>query len=232
MKGIIEQWNEFSTGLKVISLIMVCCIGLVIVAGIIGVFIPDLNTSQQMINTLDGNSHSSDKIADSNGKLQVKITCPVAWSASISAGNSTDSYEGTGTEIIDVDKSDVDAIGVAAHKKTEGSDQLKIEIIKDGKVIGTKSTKTTNIISTSASVNDNSGTGSSSSDDGVKIKITSPVAWSASIGDTDTTVQHEGTGSKVINIDESRYDTIAAAVQKKPAETISLKLKLLRMVKF
>lgn len=54
------------------------------------------------------------------------------------------------------------------------------------------------------------------------------MAWSASIGDTDTTVQHEGTGSKVINIDESRYDTIAAAVQKKTSGNDKLKVEIIK----
>lgn len=226
MRGIIEQWNEFSTGLKIISLIMVCCIGLVLVGGIIGALFPDLNTSQQMINNFNNDVNSNAGVADSDGDLKVKITCAGSWSASVSDGTSTDSYEGTGDEVIKINKSDISALGVAAHKKSSGSDKLKIEIVKDGKVVAKNSTTTTDVISTSATIN--SKASANDADDGVKIKITCPVSWSASVGDTDNTVRYEGDTNKVITVDESKYDVIAASVQKKTSGNDKLKVEIIK----
>lgn len=48
-KGILsflDDWKEWSTGKKVISIILVCCIGLIIIGAIGGFLFPDLNTSE------------------------------------------------------------------------------------------------------------------------------------------------------------------------------------------
>ncbi|MDO5859763.1 hypothetical protein [Methanobrevibacter sp.] len=226
MKGIIEQWNEFSTGLKVISLIMVCCIGLAIIGGIIGALMPDANTSQQMLlNNLDDNNMLGGNLASSDKDIKVKITCPVSWSASISDGNSTDTYEGTGNEVITMNRSDYSALAVAAHKKTSGSDQLKIEIIKDGDVYARKATTSNNVISASTSFDKPL---SNSADEGLKVRITCPVEWSASIGSGDDSTHYEGTGDDVVEIDDSKYDVIAAAVQKKTSGSDKLKVDIIK----
>ena len=43
MRGLKEQWDEFSLGVKIISVLIVCCVGLSIVGGIIGAFSTDVN---------------------------------------------------------------------------------------------------------------------------------------------------------------------------------------------
>ena len=48
-KGIpsfLDDWNEWSTGKKIGSIILVCCVGLIIIGAIGGILFPDLNTSE------------------------------------------------------------------------------------------------------------------------------------------------------------------------------------------
>ena len=48
-KGVLsflDDWNEWSTGKKIGSLIVACCIGLIIIGTIGGIIFPDLNTSE------------------------------------------------------------------------------------------------------------------------------------------------------------------------------------------
>lgn len=66
------------------------------------------------------------------------------------------------------------------------------------------------------------------SDEGLVIKITCPVEWSASVGDTDTSTMYEGSGDDVIEIDASQYDTVAAAVQKTTSGSDKLKVEIIK----
>lgn len=59
-KGILsflDDWNDWSTGKKIGSIIVACCIGLIIIGTIGSIFIPDANTSSS-----DDNSYQSDKV--------------------------------------------------------------------------------------------------------------------------------------------------------------------------
>jgi hypothetical protein len=50
--GIFETWNEQSNGVKALSIISVCCIGLILIFGVIVMFSPYKNT-QNNLSTLD-----------------------------------------------------------------------------------------------------------------------------------------------------------------------------------
>ena len=68
----------------------------------------------------------------------------------------------------------------------------------------------------------------SSDDEGVQIKISYPGEWSASVGDESRSTSYKGTGDDVIKIDSSKYDVIAAAVQKTDGGSDKLKVKIIR----
>lgn len=53
----LDDWNEWSTGKKVGSIIIACCIGLLIIGTIGSIFTPDVNTSSS-----DDSSYQSDKV--------------------------------------------------------------------------------------------------------------------------------------------------------------------------
>ena len=49
--GIFETWNEQSNGVKVLSIISVCCIGLILIFGVIALFSPDTQNNLSTLNT-------------------------------------------------------------------------------------------------------------------------------------------------------------------------------------
>lgn len=140
MKGLKEQWDEFSLGVKIISVIIVCCIGLTIVGGIIGALSPDANTSQQMLSNLVGNTSQGGDVIISDGELEVRISCPVEWSASIGDESKTNSYKGIGDSVIELDPDEYDVVAAAVQKTTSGNDELKVQLIKDNIVLDENST--------------------------------------------------------------------------------------------
>ena len=123
----LDDWKEWSTAKKAISIIVVCCVGLIIVAMIGGGFSPDKNTATT---TSDSSSSSN----QSTG-VQVKIITDGSWSGSIGDGNSQSSYGGTGEETIDLGNPDYNIVSVVIQKKSGDSSNLKVQILKDGKVI-------------------------------------------------------------------------------------------------
>lgn len=90
------------------------------------------------------------------------------------------------------------------------------------------------VVTVSSEISDDSsfltdiGDDTSVSDEGLVIKISCPVEWSASVGDTDTSTMYEGSGDDVIEIDGSQYDTVAAAVQKKTGGSDKLEVEILK----
>lgn len=145
MRGIKEQWDEFSLGLKIFSIILICCVGLSIVGGIIGALTPDANTSQQVLTDIASNltnatNSSGGDVIVSDGELEVRIFCPVKWSASIGDQNTSTMYDGTGDAVIEVDAKEYDVIAAAVQKKTAGNDQLKVQIVNKGKVVDVETT--------------------------------------------------------------------------------------------
>ena len=78
-------------------------------------------------------------------------------------------------------------------------------------------------------ITDADDTSASKNDDGgVQIEISYPGEWSASVGDESTSTSYSGTGDDVIKIDDSKYDVIAAAVQKTDGSSDKLKVKIIR----
>lgn len=126
--GIID--SESLTKTHMIAIVIICIVGLLALGSAI-VLSPDDDMSQQFISD-DSLSGSSD--------LQIKITCPTEWSASIGDEDSSTHYEGTGNKIIYYDSHDYDVIAAVVQKTKSGSDNLKVEIIKNGKTLDMEST--------------------------------------------------------------------------------------------
>lgn len=78
-------------------------------------------------------------------------------------------------------------------------------------------------------ITDADDTSSSSSDDeGLVVKITYPGEWSASIGDSEDSTLYDGTGDEVIELSDTRYDVVAAAVQKTKASSDKLEVEIIK----
>lgn len=91
--------------------------------------------SDDIITDVDDKSSS-----DNDEGLQIKITYPGEWSASIGDQKDSTSYTGTGDEVIDIGESRYDVLAAAVQKTKSDSDKLEVEIIKDGKVLDSDST--------------------------------------------------------------------------------------------
>lgn len=127
--GFIDDFKEWSTIKKLASILVVCCIGLIIFAVFAGGLSPDKNTST------DANGTS----AHASG-IQVKITYDGSWSGNVGTAGSISSYDGTGDKTIDVNGSSFDTVSAAIQKQDGSSSELKVQIIKDGKVVKESST--------------------------------------------------------------------------------------------
>ena len=106
---------------------------------------PDANTSQQILanltdNMKSGSNSSGGDVIVSDGELEVRIICPVGWSASMGGKDNSTHYEGTGDAVIEFDPADYDVLAAAVQKTTGGNDKLKVQIVKDGKVVDEEST--------------------------------------------------------------------------------------------
>jgi hypothetical protein len=55
----IDEWKEWSTTKKVLSIVVVCCIGLIIVGAIMGTFSPDKNTSPTTYTSSDSGNNNA-----------------------------------------------------------------------------------------------------------------------------------------------------------------------------
>lgn len=126
----LDDWKEWSTPKKVISILAVCCIGFIIIGMITGGGSPDKNTSP--IN--DGNNN----VEQITGK-QVKIIYDGEWSGAAGDVSSINSISGSGDETIDM-PDDASLISANAQKKDGSSNELTIQILKDGKVVKESST--------------------------------------------------------------------------------------------
>ncbi|WP_295112445.1 zinc ribbon domain-containing protein [uncultured Methanobrevibacter sp.] len=215
--------SESMSKSKVIAVILICVVALFALVGAI-ILSPEPDYSPQLTNGLSGDIIGGD-VEDYD--VQIKIICPVEWSASIGDENTSTHYEGTGNRTINIDSDDYEVIAAAVQKTKSGSDNLKVQIIKDGKVVDTESTtKDYGVVTVSATLDGK--TFANPSSDKIQFKITCPVEWSASIGGDDTNTHYEGTGNKIIEVDPKNYKVIAAAVQKTKSGSDNLKVEIIK----
>lgn len=118
---------------KMIALIAIVVLGTVLISGCIG-----------GDNTTTGNSGADDNENTTSGSnykgYQVKITYGGSWSGSAGSSDSITSYDGTGSETIDLGEVSNGIASATIQKTDSGSDELKVEILKDGKVVKEGST--------------------------------------------------------------------------------------------
>ena len=127
----LDDWKEWSTAKKAISIIVVCCIGILIIAIIGGGLSHDKNTSPS--------TKSNDKSASSAQGKQIKIIYDGEWSGAAGDTGSVNSISGSGNKTIDVDNS-AHIVSANAQKQDASSSELTIQILKDGKVVKEAST--------------------------------------------------------------------------------------------
>ena len=125
----LDDWKEWSTVKKAISIIAVCCIGIFIVAMIGGGLSSDKNTATPSKDTNAANTDTP----QAKG-VQIHIIYDGDWQGAIGTGSSTKSISGSGEETLDIEDPDF-VVSANAQKMDGGSGTLTIQILKDGKVI-------------------------------------------------------------------------------------------------
>lgn len=127
----IDTWKEWGKGKKIASILGVCCILIIIVAVLGGFGSSDVNTSS---------SSSSDSSQADVPALQLKVITDGEWDGSVLVGSTSKSIDGSGTETIALDGSSFDMVSATIQKKSGGSDDLTVQIIKNGEVKKEEST--------------------------------------------------------------------------------------------
>lgn len=122
----LDDWKEWSTAKKAISIIAVCCVGIFIIAMITGGLSQDKNTAKTASNTSSNNNVAKG--------VQVHIIYDGSWQGAMASGGSTKSISGSGETTLDIDKPDY-VVSANAQKMDGGSGKLTIQILKDGKVV-------------------------------------------------------------------------------------------------
>ena len=127
----LDDWKEWSTAKKAISIIAVCCIAIFIVAMIGGGLSSDKNTSPA---TDSKNTANTDTNTEQAKGVQIHIIYDGEWQGAAGDLGSTNSISGTGEDTIDMDD-DASIVSANAQKMDGGSGTLTIQILKDGKVV-------------------------------------------------------------------------------------------------
>ena len=130
----LDDWKEWSTAKKAISILVVCCIGIILIAIIGGGLSSDKNTAP----TTNDNANNAANTPQAKG-VQVHIIADSEWSGSIGDAGSQSSYDGSGEDTIDLGDGG-NIVSAVIQKKTADSSELKVEILKDGKVVKEGST--------------------------------------------------------------------------------------------
>lgn len=145
LSDIPEDFKNASTGKQILAVLLCCCIGLTLFGAIGGLIFPDLNTDDSYDDYDYGDdiissdsSLSDDGIGDSD--IQIRVTCDGDWQGSVGVGSSQASYSGSGDKLINLDGDSSDIVAAAIQKQDSGDGKLKVEIIKDGKVVKDDST--------------------------------------------------------------------------------------------
>ncbi len=131
LSDIPEDFKNASTGKKILAVLLCCCVGLAIFGAIGG-----YDYSDDILSS--GSSTLDDGIGDSD--IQIRVTCDGDWQGSVGVGSSQASYSGFGDKLINLDGDSSDIVAAAVQKQDSGNGKLKVEIIKEGKVVKDAST--------------------------------------------------------------------------------------------
>jgi PGF-CTERM protein len=80
-------------------------------------------------------SDTSDSTATSNSDYQIRVAYGGDWSGNVGTDGSSRSVDGSGTETIDIDAQEGDIVSANAQKDDDSSDELSVQILRDGDVI-------------------------------------------------------------------------------------------------
>lgn len=95
-EGIFETWNKQSNGLKALSLIGVCCVGLILIAGISAMLSPDKNTQNNLSQSPTSTTPTSAAMSETDYASKAASWSGTVGDAITSAGTDMSSYANGG----------------------------------------------------------------------------------------------------------------------------------------
>lgn len=153
--GIMGWWNSQGTGVKIASVVGVCCVGLIIVGLIAAMVIPDTNSTNNTTSVPTNNSTStvtknttpstssspsSSPSSTSAAKVtQIRVSYDGQWGGGYGDKTGWISVEGTGTKTYTLDGTN-EGVGATFEKTDMMPGTLTVDIIQDGVVKRSKST--------------------------------------------------------------------------------------------
>ncbi len=156
--GIMGWWNSQGTGVKIVSVVGVCCVGLIIVGLIAAMMLPDMtssnntsvpannstdnitkNTTQSTSSNPSSSSSSSPSSASGATVTQIRVSYDGQWQGAYGDETGWITVEGTGTETYTLDGTN-EGVGATFEKTDMQPGTLTVDIIQDGVVKRSKST--------------------------------------------------------------------------------------------
>ncbi|MBZ2166641.1 Ig-like domain-containing protein [Methanobacterium spitsbergense] len=139
-EGILKTWNEQSNGIKVASILGVCCLGLILIAGITGMFTPDKTTTNLPTTTNQATTpQSTTPTSSSSSQVEISVSYSGPWTGAIADSTGTRSVEGTGPQKFPLGENP-GIVSTNFQKHDNGTGTLTVQILDGGNPVETQST--------------------------------------------------------------------------------------------
>jgi hypothetical protein len=143
-EGIAETWNKQANAIKALSIIGICCVGIILIVGVMAMFSPDKNTATTGTTTPTTSTQSTNSASSSssnNANAQIQVSYSGSWSGAVGDSSGSRSVDGSGTQTFPV--SATGAVSANFQKKDNSTGTLTVSIIQSGKTLETQSTTAT-----------------------------------------------------------------------------------------
>lgn len=143
-KGLGGWWNKQSTGGKAaMGIAGICCIGLILIIAISGMYSPDKTTTTNptsSVSTTPSTSTSSSSSSSSSASgIEIKVDYAGSWSGNYGDESGSQSVDGSGTKTFKISGSP-SVVSAVFQKRDGGSGTLTVSILQNGNTVETKST--------------------------------------------------------------------------------------------
>jgi hypothetical protein len=190
---------------------------------------PTANDKATATATADDTTTATSTADDESGSgYTVKIIADGAWSGSIATGESSRSIEGEGTTTITVER-DVSIISANAQKQAANSNELTIQILKDGEVVKESSTSAEyGLAQVSYSALEGlDGTSDESKQSPYSVRISYDGEWSGAVSGEGSIRSVQGEGTKTFQIKGEPF-VVSANAQKRDGGSGTLTVQILK----
>jgi hypothetical protein len=185
------------------------------------------SSSQTTVSNIVSESTTSVPQSSSSSGVQIRITYSGAWSGSYGDAGATQSIDGTGSKVIILTNPSYNLVSCAFQKKDGSQDEMKVEILKDGTVLNTRSTTAAyGVVAVAAMLNGGSTSSTNSgSSKTVLIKVYYEGQWSGAYGEAGAMQSVDGAGSQTYTLTNPNY-IVSSTFQKKDNSASELRVEI------